>query len=373
VNIEIKEIKDAQGRKEFVEFPHSLYGQSPYWVPPLSRQELTTLDPDQNPAFEHSRIRMWMAYNNGKPVGRIAAIINLREIEMLGQAVGRFGWFDVVDDMEVTESLLEKAEGWLRKEGMSEVKGPYGFTNFDRSGVLTFGFNEVPTIAAPYNNPYYADHLKYFGFKPEMEWVEYEINVPQAIPERIEKLAETIQNRMGVSSIRPRSKAELRKYANRIFDLLMDTYDGLHGFIPYTDEQIEYYIKNQIEFILPEYVSLISNEEDELIAFGIAMPSLSQAFRKARGKLFPFGWYHILKAQRSTRLADLLLIGVRDEYRNKGLNALIFRDIMKTLIDKGVQKVETNAELEDNQQVQSLWQRYAPNLHKRRSTYIKEL
>ena len=373
MNIEIKEVKDIAARRDFIDFPHILYANSPYWVPPIGRQELDALDPEKNPAFEHCRSRLWIAYRDAQPVGRIAAIINLREIDILGQAVGRFGWFDVIDDTEVTEVLLEKAEGWLRKEGMSEIKGPYGFTNFDKTGVLTSGFEEIPTIAAPYNFPYYIDHLKYFGFKTETEWVEYEIEVPDSIPERIERLADTIQTRMGVQSVKPGSKQELRKYANQIFDLLMRAYGDLHGFIPYTDEQVDYFIKSQIEFIIPEYVSLISNNEGELIAFGITMPSLSKAFQKAKGKLFPLGWYHILKAQRNPEVADLLLIGVRPDYRNKGLNALIFRDIMKTFIEKGIQRVETNAELADNQRVQSLWHRYEPRLHKRRVTLIKDL
>lgn len=373
MSIEIKEVQSKSGRKAFVRFPFELYANSPYWVPPMEAQELMTLDPVKNPAFQHSRARLWLAYKKGRVVGRIAAIINLREIELLGKAVGRFGWFDFVDDREVSTALLEKAENWLRKEGMEAIKGPYGFTNFDKTGLLTEGFNELPTLATLYNHSYYINHLIDLGYKTEMEWVEYQIAVPSEIPERIERLADTIQQRLEVRPVTVHNKRELLGRAHEIFDLLVNAYQELHGFIPYTQEQIDYYIKNQIRFIQPEYVSLIADPKGNLVAFGITMPSLSRALQKARGSLLPFGWYHLLKAQKHPREADLLLIAVRPDYRNKGLNALIFRDIMRVFMDKGVKLVETNAELEANQQVQSLWQRYEPRLHKRRRTVVKSL
>lgn len=373
MSIELKEVQSVADRKAFIRFPHRLYSGSAYWVPPIQGQEMVTLDPKRNPVFQHARAKLWMAYKNGNPVGRIAAIVNLRELEITDQAVGRIGWVEFTDDLDVSGALLERAETWLRKEGMEYVKGPYGFTNFDKTGLLTEGFEEIPTIATMYNYPYYMDHFLHYGYKVETEWVEYEIEVPGEIPDRIERLADTIQQRLEVQPIPLKSKHDLLHHARDIFNLLIEAYKDLHGFIPYTEDQINYYIGNHIRFIQPEYVSLIGNADKELVAFGITMPSLSRAFQKANGKLLPFGWYHILNAQRKPEKADLLLIAVRPDYRNKGLNALIFRDIMKVFIEKGVKAVETNAELEHNQQVQSLWQRYNPRLHKRRASFIKNL
>lgn len=373
MSVEIKEVITKADRKTFVRMPRQLYSASKYWVPPIEMQELFALNPDKNPAFQHSKSRLWLAYSNGKVVGRIAAIINLREIEMLDQAVGRFGWFDAIEDQEVANALLEKAENWLRKEGIELIKGPYGFTNFDKTGLLVEGFEEMPTIATLYNFPYYANLLQEAGYKTEMKWVEYEIAVPDQIPERIERLANTIQERLQVKPVVVKSRQELMRYAYDIFDLLMESYKELHGFIPYTEAQIDYYIKSQIGFIRPEFVSLIEDNDGRLVAFGITMPSMSRAFRKANGKLWPTGWYHLMTAHKKPSTVDLLLIGVRPELRNKGLNALIFRDIMKVFIEKDVKKVETNPELEDNQQVQSLWQRYEPRQHKRRQTFQKLL
>jgi hypothetical protein len=373
LQITISEVVQDSQRKAFVDFPHQLYADSPYWVPPLNIQELTTLDPNKNPVFDHAECKMWMAFEGNVPLGRIAAIINHREIETIQKNVGRLGWVDFVDVKAVSKALFTKAETWLKSKGMDHVKGPYGFTNFDKSGLLTEGFEELPTIVTQYNYAYYASHFLDNGFERELEWFEYQIDVPREIPERINRLADTVMDRYGVRSIQLKSKSQLKRYADQIFALLMESYSQLDGFIPYTKAQTDYYIKTQIAYIRPDFVSLILNESDELVAFGITMPSLSRAFQKAKGRLFPWGWYHILKAQKYPKCGDLLLIAVHSDYRNKGLNALIFRDIMRIFIPKGIEVVETNPELDYNQQVHSLWQRYEPRLHKKRNTYIKAI
>jgi GNAT superfamily N-acetyltransferase len=309
-----------------------------------------------------------MAFRQGNPVGRIAAIASGSE-----QGVeGRFGWFDVVDDLEVARSLFDAAKAWLRERGASEIIGPLGFTNLDRAGLLISGYDELATTATIYNHPYYHAHLEALGFTKARDYIEFEFKVPE-IPEKVKAFADLITKRYNLRVIEKLTTASILKYGNQLFDLINETHRKLYGFKLLSDDMKQYYIKKYLPFVRPDFIVLIVNAEDKLVAYALTMPSYARAFQKARGRLFPFGFWHIYRANRHVKRADLLLIGVADALRNKGVTALIFQRVITKFTQIGIELVESNPELEDNQQVQALWQKYEYRQHKRRRVYQQEL
>ncbi len=371
--LQIREVQSRSELRQFVRFPFGLYKDNPYWAPPLIADEMRTLSPEDNPAFDESEALLLLAQKDGRTVGRIAGIINHFENEQLGRMHARFGWLDFIDDRCVSKALLEAVEQWAREKNMRYLKGPEGFTNLDRAGMLTWGFDKPSTFITLYNYPYYPEHLEALGFEKEVDWVEYEIPVPKQIPEKINKLADLIQKRYDLQSIHLRKKKELKEYREAFADLLVDTYKELHDFVPFTPRQIEWYIDQFMDVLEPDLICLIKDAEERPIAFGIAMPSLTRAAQKARGRLFPFGFLHFLYALKFSKKADLLLVGIRPEWRNKGLNALIFREMLSRFIARGITSAESNPELEDNHRVQNMWRKYQPKLIKKRRIFIKGL
>lgn len=366
-------IHEASSRKEileFIKFPFELYKNNPCWVPPLIHDDMVTLR--KNPAFEYCDKCYWVAKQNGKIVGRIAGIVNKAEDEKTGKQLARFGWIEFIDDMEVSTALLKTAEDWAKQKGMTQIHGPLGFTDLDREGMLIEGFNELGTFATMYNHPYYRSHLEAAGYSKSTDWVEFEIEVPPEIPPRISEFSAKVAERFGLWHLEG-GRSQLKPYAPKIFELINSAYSNLYGVVELTRAQIDFYTDQYFTFIKPEFVSIILNQEDKVIAFGLTMPSLSKAVQKAKGRLLPFGFLHILGALRKNDRADFYLIAIDKEYQRKGVHIMIFEKILKNYLRFGIKKVETNPELETNTNVQAIWKDYSPRQHKRRRCFVKNL
>ena len=369
----IKEVSNKQDLKRFIKFPDILYSGNNYYVPSIHSSENKTLSPDKNAAFEFSKAKYWLAYLDDEIVGRIAGIINFRYNKEHKLNFARFGWLDFINSREVAKLLLEKVEEWAFKEGMSYVHGPMGFSSFDASGILIEGFDELPTSFAHYNFPYYSHLIEQCGYKKDTDWIEYRIKVPERVPEKISKGAELIKKRYNLTPVKLRNKNELKGYSEEIFQLLNECYDGLYGFSKLTHKQIQQLTKQFYSFINPEFISLIKDHTGRLISFGIIMPSMSVALKRINGKIFPFGFLTLARALKKNDTIDLLLIGIKPEFQNKGVNAIIFNEIMPTVISNGFKWVETTRELENNKNIQQLWSMYDHRQHKRSRSYIKKL
>jgi len=373
MDIEIKEIHTRKELKQFVDFPHHLYAGNDYWVPTMRKSELDTLDRDVNPAFAYCDARYWLAMREGEVVGRIAGIINRRHHEVWGQPYMRFGWLDMVDDPQVTLSLLEKVEGWAGDENLAAVHGPLGFTNLDHNGVLVEGFEELATMAAGYNYPYYMDHMQAAAYAKDVDYVEFQMPMIEALPDRIVKLAAIVQKRYDLHFLEVSNKKELIPYARELFSLLGAEYKHLYGVVPLTDAQVEDYINQYFGFISPKFVPVILDKNEKMVAFGVVLPSLSRAMQKAKGRLFPFGFLHILQALRVNDRMDLLLIAISKAYQGKGVNAMLMDRMFRVFLEMGIQYVEANPELESNIAVQAQWKHFKRRQHRRRRIYIKHL
>ena len=373
MSIYAREVLQKKDLKQFIKFPDILYSGINYYVPPIHSTEYKTLSPYLTSPFESAQAKYWLAFQDGKIVGRIAGIINYNYNQKHKINYARFGWIDFIDNKEIARLLLGTVEEWAIKEGMSYIHGPMGFTSFDASGILVKGFSEQPTSFANYNFPYYSKHIENCDYKKDVDWIEYQIKVPESVPFKVLKGAELIKKRYNLTQVNLKSKKEMKGYSKEVFQLLNECYKGLYGFSEITDRQIQQLSKQFFGFLNPEYISLIQDQTGQLVAFGLIMPSLSEALKKIKGKPFPFGFFTLTRALKKNETIDLLLIGIKPEFRNKGINALIFNHLMPTVIDKGFKWVETNKELEDNLKVQQLWRIYDHRQHKRSRSYIKKL
>jgi len=304
-------------------------------------------------------------------VGRIAGIINKKYIEIWKNKYARFGWFDFIDDEEVSKSLLETFEKWAGEKGLTGVHGPLGFTDLDREGMLIEGFNELGTMATNYNYPYYPVHIEKYGYKKDVDWVEYNVKVPSKIPEKAERISQIILKKQNLKIAEIKKPKDVLKYARGIFELINTAYKDLYGVVELTDKQIDLYIKQYLGFVRPEFITVIVDKSEKVVAFEIAMPSLSRALQKAKGRLFPFGFIHLLHALKKPKYLDLYLIAVEPSLQNKGINALVMSELTKAAIKNSIISAETNPELEVNTKVQSIWEYYEARQHKRRRCYIK--
>jgi len=373
VSLEIREVKTDKDLKRFIRFPFTLYRNSPYWIPPLLADELRTLRQSTNPSFQHCKARYWLAYRGKELCGRIAGIINHAYISAWGSRYVRFSWIDFIDDEEVSSALFEAVESWARSEGMTAVHGPLGFTDMDPEGMLVEGFKELGTIATIYNYPYYPAHTEKRGYQKDTDWLEYEVSVPRTIPENAMKIAALAEERRHVHVLPARKSKDFLPYANQIFDLINTTYKDFYGFVQLTREQIDWYVKAYFPNVVPDYVKVILDEENKVAGFVIGMPSLSRAFQKARGRLFPFGFIHVLKALRKPTQIDLFLGAVRPDLQGKGADALLITYLAQSCIKNGILSAESNPELENNLLVQGHWKHFERRQHKRRRCYIKHL
>jgi len=369
--IQIKQVGTKSELKAFVRFPHQLFKGNKFWVPPLDRDELFTLSKDRNPAFEHCIAECWLAYKEGKIVGRIAGIINHTANEKWGKKV-RFGWIDFIEDIEVAKALLDTVEAWGRQHGMESIQGPLGFNDMDNEGMLVDGFDKLPTIANIYNYPYYPVFMEKLGYTSEEDWLQFKFNASQAIPEKMDRINRLIAEKYKLRVPKFRSRKELLKYGDSLFRTLNASFSNLYGYSTLTDGEIKAIIKNYFSFINPELVCLVIDENDEVVGFGISMPSLSRAFQKAKGKLFPFGFIHILKALKNMEHIDLYLNGVHPDWQKRGIHSLYYVEMNKAYIRNHVKTAISNPQLESNTNAVNVWDSYEKELYIRRRCYSKK-
>ena len=374
MTVTIKEVVSKQELKAFVHFPNQLYKGNPYYVPQIESMERDTLSPEKNHAFEVCEGKYWLAYNEkGEVMGRVAGIINRKHNEKTNWKMCRFGWFDFVDNQEVSRALLDTIERYAKEKGMDTICGPMGFLEFDVSGVLVEGFDQLPTAYGKYNAPYYETHLLSMGYEKDTDYVEYRIMVPEVIPERYARMSQLVSIKNGLHEATIRNRSDLLPYIDGLFACLNNAYSHLHGFTELTKGQCEDLKKQFLGNINVDYVSVILNADDQVVAFGVGMPSLSKAMQKAKGQLFPFGWMHLLRALKQNDTIDLLLIAIDEKYKNKGVNAMIFNRFAQGITKNGIKYIESTRELEDNTSVQNLWRYLDHDLTKRARTYVKRI
>jgi GNAT superfamily N-acetyltransferase len=373
MTVQLKEVTTSRALKSFIRFPKKLYRGNPYWVPALFFDEYNTLHWEKNPAFENCEATYWLAYRGSDIVGRVAAIWNKPYVEKWGNPYVRFGWLDFIDDEEVSAALMGAVEGFAREKNMQAVHGPLGFTDLDHEGMLVEGFNELGTLATIYNHPYYVAHLERMGYIKDVDWVEYEIVVPDQPIEKIERVAEAVMKRSNLHLIRAKKKKELMNYAMDIFHVIDEEYAGLYGTVPLSEKQMRGYIDQYFGFVVPEMVPIVLDENNRIVAFAVVMNSLSRALRKGKGELFPFGFLHLLIALGKNDLADMYLVAIRSEYQGMGVNAVLMSQIHKTFRARGIRRAESNPELETNVNVQGQWKFFEHRQHKRRRCFIKML
>ncbi|MEH7887873.1 GNAT family N-acetyltransferase [Elizabethkingia meningoseptica] len=371
--ISLKKVIDDKMLMDFIQFPMTLYKNNPNFVPPLINDEKQIWDPKENPALAYSEAELYLAYKDNQVVGRIAVMINHKEGQELEIHKVRFGWIDFIDDLSVSKALLDKAAEYAKQHNINKIEGPMGFTNLDKAGMLTMGFDKIATMIGIYNFEYYPKHLEQLGLVKEKEWVEFEIVFPEVLSEKVIKFNEIIKEKYQLKVLKFNNKKEILPLVEPMFKLLDETYKGLSTYTPITQQQIQTYKEKYFGFIDKDFIVCITDADDKLISFAITMPSYSKALQKANGKLFPFGWWHFLQAGKKNDRANFYLIGIHPEYQRRGVTAIIFKEIYDIFKKKGVKFLETNPELEENKNIQLLWQDYDPVNHKRRRTYSKEL
>ena len=374
--VEIRPVRNRRELRQFVNFPERLYKDNPYYVPKLVFDQMDTLDQEKGAAQEFCDSVLYMAYKDGEPVGRVAAIVNHKANEQWHHKEVRFGWYDFVDDREVSKALMDKVEEFGRKHGMESVVGPLGFTDFDPEGMLVDGFDRLSTMALIYNYPYYNDHLDAMGFGKDADWIEYKVQVPTVMPERWPRLEKIIMERAGVH-LRPLTRKIIREedYGHKVFRCINDCYKNLYNFTVLPDHMADKYLGFYLSILDLRFLSMVENDKGDLVAFGISMPSIVKALQKTRGKLFPFGWWPLLKAMflKHDDMAELLLVGVHPDYQNSGVNSLVFMDMFRKFNAMGIKVAETNAILETNLKNQGQFRDFEHECKKRRRSYIKKL
>ncbi|MDR2469993.1 MAG: hypothetical protein LBD27_05885 [Tannerella sp.] len=375
MNVYIKEVTTKKELRQFVRFNIDLYKNNPYHVPGLIDEEIMTLSRDKNPAFEVSEMVCYLAYRDNRIVGRIAGIINHKSNQTWNQKYARFGFVDFIDDVEVVDALFDAVERWAKEKGMTALHGPLGFTDMDHEGMLVMGFDRMGTMATIYNHPYYPQHLERKGFVKDSDWKEFIIHIPSEVPEKHLRIGEIVRQKYGLEVLKFKKRKEIWPYACKIFEALNKAYAPLYGFTELTPQQIKYYVKMYIPMLRLDMITVILRKSDDaVVGFGITMPNLSHALRKAKGSFFPFGFIPLLKTLYSNpKVVDLYLTGVLPEYRNKGVNALLFNDLIPRYIKMGVAYAESNPELETNSAVQAQWDYFRREHHKTRRVFIKQL
>ena len=376
MSIQIKTVTSRKELKTFSRFGNKLYKGNKYYVPTLIFDDLNTLDKAKNAAFEFCEAEYYLAYKNGNLVGRVAAIVNYKANESWKVDQVRFGWFDFIDDIEVSSALLDAVIAFGKTRGMTQIVGPLGFTDFDPEGMLVEGFDKVSTMALIYNHPYYPEHMKKLGYTKETGWVELRITIPQSIPDRHKRLADLVVQRNNLK-VRKLTRKQILKenYGQKLFKLINQTYCILYGFSLLSEKQIDQFVDTYLSFIDARMLTFIEDENGDLIAAGISMPSLARALQKCNGELFPFGWWYLLKNMfiKKPDTLDLLLIGVRPDYQNKGVPTLLICDLIEVYNKLGFRYAETNAMLETNTAVQALWTPFEKEQHKKRWIFGKEI
>lgn len=376
MSVTIVKVENNRQLKRFVKFGYELYKECPYYVPELFEDAMNTLRKDRNAAFEFCDADYFLAYKDGVLAGRIAVLVNKVANEKWGQNAARFGWVDFIDDKEVVDALFTTAEKWARERGLTELQGPLGFTDLDREGMLIEGFDRLGTMSTIYNYPYYPEHMNRLGFAKDADWVEFLLKIPEKKWEKAERVAAIVERKFGLRTLRCKSRSELAKrYGYQLFALVNECYAPLYGFTPLTDKQIDQLIKMYLPVIDLRLISLVVDKDDNLVGMGVSIYSLAEALRKSRGRMLPFGWWHLLKALfvKPPKRLDFLLVAVKPEYQSKGVFALIFNEMLDNFMKLGIVDVESNPELETNHKIQSQWSEFEKEQHKRRRAFKKEL
>ena len=376
MSIQIKTVTTRKDLKTFVRYANRLYKGNKYYVPSMPFDDLNTLDKEKNGAFDFCKAEYYLAYKDGEVVGRVAAIVNYKANEAWNVDQVRFGWFDFIDDLEVSKALLDAVVAFGKAHGMTQIVGPLGFTDFDPEGMLVEGFDRVSTMALIYNHPYYPEHMKKHGYVKETGWLEYRITIPDELPEKHIKIAEIVKERYNLKIVK-KTKRQIRKekYGHKLFRLINETYCVLYGYSLLSEKQIDQYVDVYLGLVDMEMLTFIEDSEGELIGAGITIPSMAEALQKCNGEIFPFGWYHLLKSMYWGKpdTLDMLLIGVKPEWQNKGVNSLLFVDLFQRYKKMGFKYAETNANLETNAKVQAMWTPFEREQHKKRWVFGKEI
>lgn len=372
MSITIREVSTKKDLKQFVRFPHTLYAGNNYWVPGLLSDDEALFDPEKNPAYESCRAKLWLAIKDEVVVGRIGGVLNETYINKTGNRYARFGWIDFVDDEQVARALLQQVETWAREESMTGIQGPMGFTDFDSEGLLIDGFEEPGTMSTIYNYSYYTTHLEKLGYRKDVDWIEYEVTIPSASPDRVRRFSELAAKKYGLHVFQAKKPSDLLPYATGLFHLINVSYAHLYGVVPLSPKQVDTYTRQYFSFIRPDFVSFIL-QGNELVAFAIAMPSLSNALRKAKGRLLPFGIFHLYRAMKKNDVADLFLIAVRPDLQNKAVSSMLMHDMCEKLIRNNIVKAITHPMLEENGNVLNIWKNFEKKVVRRRRCYFKQL
>lgn len=374
MKVTIKEVKTRKELKHFVHFPNEMYKNEPYYVPTLEAGDMDVLNPEKNHAFEFCEGKYWMAFDeNGKAVGRVAGIINREYNRKVDKKIARFGFIDFIDDNDVVDALVGTVTEWAKDKGMEILNGPLGFLEFDASGVCVEGFDELPTAYGKYNYPYYEPQFLRHGFVKDTDWVEYQVTVPHPIPNDYHRIAKVVEEKYSLHQADVSSKKKILGYLDEVAQLMNRAYSDIHGYSELNEGQIEDLKKQFVPMLTPDFVSFVLNNENKIVGFGICAPSMAKAMQKAGGKLFPFGFIHILHAMKHNDTIDTLLIGIDKEYRTKGVHAMIFDKIIPAFEKYNIKYIETTRELETNCNVQNMWNRFETRLHKRARCYIKNI
>ena len=374
--VEIKEITSKKDLKAFINFPDKLYKGVKYFVPELKSEEMSMFSPETNFSYEYTDVKVFLCYKNGEIAGRVAALVNNRANELWNQKRIRFSRIDFIDDLEVSGALFGAVEDWAKQLGLNEVQGPLGFTDLDKEGLLIEGFDRMGTSVTIYNYPYYPKHFEAHGYGKDTDWIEYRINVPDkgdTRTERISRLAKKVMERSNIRFFNIKRIKDAAPIVIQLFDLLSECYKDLYGVVPYTDKIANDYLRRFQPLLNPDYAKFIVDENDKLVGFGLAAPSLSRAFQKSRGRMLPFGWAHLLWAVKFPKELDLYLVAVHPDYQKAGLAALLMNEITAAAIKNGIKTAESSPELEDNRKVQDFWKNYDKEQHKRRRCYVKTL
>ena len=369
----LKEVQTNKDLKAFVKFPFKLYKDSKYWVPPIISQEMKTFSKKENPVFNDADARLFLAYKNGEIVGRIATIVNWLEVKGQNQKKMRFGWFDFIDDLEVSQTLLNEVEKIGKAHNLQYTEGPVGFSNLDKVGVITEGFDSIAPMITWYNHAYYVKHYEAANYKVEKSYSESKFPFENVKPEFFKKAQELIKRRYKLTALKLTKTSEVMPYADKMFDLFNESYASLSSFVAINDVQKEYFKKKFISFVNPEYIKFVVDKDDNMVGFAIVMPAFAKALMKINGKLFPFGFKHIMHAKKNSKDVIFYLIGIHPDYQNKGVHAVIFNEYYETFTGKGIENCFRTPELEDNEAIQKIWKHFSPEVYKRRKTFRKDI
>ena len=381
-DIIIKKVSNKRELKAFIRFNYELYKDCPYAVPDFLEDTLDTFNPRKNAAFDFCEADFFLALKDGQTVGRVAAIVNHKANQTWDTKNARFGWIDFVDDPEVSQALLRTTEDWGRAHGCDKLTGPLGFTDMDPEGMLTDGYDQLSTMSTTYNYPYYPQHMERLGYTKEVDWVERKILTPKtdrpAHMDKYFRVAEMSAKRYGLRIRKFKNAREIRegKWAQKLFDVVNKAYAPLYGYSEMTPRQIDQYVREYMPFLDMRLVTAVEEEATgRVVAMGVGMPSLSRALQKAKSKLFPFGWWHLAKALyfKHADIVDLLLVAVLPEFQNKGVNALLFADLIPVCQQMGFKFGETHPQLETNEKSQGQWAYLDAEIHKRRRCWQKAL